>query len=284
MTIAKIGKVAVLQPLGTGAHSTIVKVRREADGREYALKVVPIDGDADKKFLDQAEHEFRVGQLLDHPSLMKVWSFETETDWRFRVKTAKLLTEFVPGDTLDNVPLSNPARMLRVFEKVAAGLVHMHKRGVIHADMKPGNVMLGPGTRVKIIDYGLAWVAGEPKGRVQGTPGYLAPETATHKMVNERTDIYNFGATMYRLVTFQTPPSTVPPVEGMEHTEATFARALKPVTDIVPGVNPGLAQLIHHCLRFKARGRPERMSEVQGALDRLADDAAAEHGDPDEAG
>ena len=62
---------------------------------------------------------------------------------------------------------------------------------------------------MKVIDYGLAWIKGEPKDRVQGTPEYMAPETVEHKLINERTDIYNFGATMYRLVTLQLPPSGV---------------------------------------------------------------------------
>ena len=91
-------------------------------------------------------------------------------------------------------------QLVQVFEKVAAGLVHMHRRSVCHADLKPNNIMLSRAGDVKIIDYGLAWIKGEPKDRVQGTPEYMAPETGQAQVVNERTDIYNFGATMYRLV------------------------------------------------------------------------------------
>ena len=75
--------------------------------------------------------------------------------------------------------------------------------------MKPNNILLSRSADVKIIDYGLAWIKGEPKERVQGTPEYMAPETGRHKLINERTDIFNFGATMYRLVTFRLPPSTL---------------------------------------------------------------------------
>ena len=101
------------------------------------------------------------------------------------------------------------AKLVQVFERIADGLTHMHKQGVFHADLKPNNLILGRGTRVKVIDYGLAWIKGEPKDRVQGTPEYMAPETVEHKLINERTDIYNFGATMYRLVTLQLPPCWV---------------------------------------------------------------------------
>ena len=93
--------------------------------------------------------------------------------------------------------------------------------------------MLGRGLTVKIIDYGLAWIKGEPKDRVQGTPEYMAPETATNKLVNERTDIYNFGAMMYRLVTFRLPPSAVPE-GGLEVDKKTFKSMLKPVGELNP--------------------------------------------------
>lgn len=272
MADEKIGKVKILKTLGSGAHSTILHVRREADGREFALKLVPIEGDDDKKYLDQAKHEFRVSQLLNHPNLIKVIAFETECDWLRRVKKAKLLIEFVNGDTLDHVKLLKITKMLRVFEQVAAGLVHMHKQGVLHADLKPGNIMMGKGGVVKIIDYGLSWIKSEPKDRVQGTPEYMAPETVQRKMVNERTDIYNFGATMYRLVTLKLPPMIIPGAEGVEMTERQFKEQFVPVDEINRGVPKELAELIHKCLSFKAQNRPERMSEVQGTLDRLADE------------
>ncbi len=280
MAIDKVGKFQILATLGAGANSSILHIRRAEDSKEYALKVVPIESDEDKKYLDQAKHEFRIGQMLNHPSLVKVYCFETESDWRFRVKKAKLLVEYVPGKTLDKVPLLRMAKMLRVFEKVASGLVHMHKQGVIHADLKPSNLMLGKGTNVKVIDYGLAWVKGEPKDRIQGTPEYIAPETLAHKQISERTDIFNFGATMYRLVTFKLTPSLMPEL-GVEVTEKVYKERFQPVQSLNPIAPKPLCDLIHKCLSYNALKRPERMSEVQGTLDQLADDAAATL-DPDE--
>src|SRR5437667_234400 len=78
---------------------------------------------------------------------------------------------------------------------------HMHRRGVFHADLKPLNILLSKQGEVKIIDFGLAWIKGQKKDRVQGTPEYMAPEQSRQSIVNAQTDIYNFGATMYRLVT-----------------------------------------------------------------------------------
>ncbi|MCI0701264.1 MAG: serine/threonine protein kinase [Planctomycetia bacterium] len=272
--IDKIGKFTILNTLGTGAHSSILHVRRSDDENEYALKLVPIEDKDDLKYLEQAKHEFRVGQMLNHPNLVKVYAFETEGGWFSGPKKAKLLLEYVPGKTMDKLPLQRMAKLLRVFERVADGLTHMHKQGVYHADLKPNNLIYERGTRVKVIDYGLAWIRGEPKDRIQGTPEYMAPETVSHKLINERTDMYNFGATMYRLVTLQLPPRWMTGEDSLPMDKKIFKEQLKPVRSINPIVPEGLADLIHQCLNPDANKRPERMSQVQGTLDQLADEAA----------
>jgi serine/threonine protein kinase len=282
MLIDKIGKFTVLNTLGSGAHSSILHIRRDADSKEYALKLVPIEDRDDRKFLEQARHEFRVAQMLDHPTLVQVYCFETDAGWFSGPTKARLLLELCPGTTMDRLPLVRMPKLLRVFERIADALTHMHKRGLYHADLKPNNLIYESGTRVKIIDFGLAWVKGEPKDRVQGTPEYMAPETVEHKLVSERTDIYNLGATMYRLTTLQLPPSWVTVGTTLPISKKQFKELLKPVRSLNPLVPGGLADLIHHCLEPNALKRPERMSEVQGTLDQLADEAAAQLSDPGE--
>ncbi|MBN9122987.1 MAG: serine/threonine protein kinase [Planctomycetes bacterium] len=280
MVIDRIGKFTVLGTLGSGAHSRILHVRRADDDREYALKLVNIDSKDDLKYLEQAKHEFRVGRMLNHSNLVKVYCLETEGGWFSGPKKAKLLIEYVPGKTMDKLPLQRMAKLIRIFERIADGLTHMHKQGVYHADMKPNNLILERATRVKVLDYGLAWIKGEPKDRVQGTPEYIAPETVTHKLINERTDIYNFGVTMYRLVTLSLPPSWATSPDALPMTSKMFKEQLRPVKVANPMVPDGLAELIHQCLRHNANNRPERMSQVQGTLDQLADEAAAKLDNP----
>src|SRR4029079_16720288 len=101
-------------------------------------------------------------------------------------------------------------------------------------------------------DYGLAWIKGEPKDRVQGTPEYMAPETGSHKLVNERTDIYNLGATMYRLATLQLPPLAIALPDGLPVTEKTFHEQLQPTRKRNPLAPVGFGDLIDQCLRFNA--------------------------------
>jgi serine/threonine protein kinase len=265
-----IGKFQVLGNLGAGAHSAILHIRRQADSKQYALKVVPIGSPEEKKYLEQAEHEFHISQKLDHPNVVKVYALEQVKDWMFRVKKAHLLIEYVNGKTLDEVPPLSLPKLVRVMSLISAGMTHMHSRGVLHADMKPNNVMLSRAGEVKIIDYGLAWVKGEPKSRVQGTPEYMAPETVKRKLINERTDIFNLGATMYRLVTLRLPPSTAGDPEMPADAEL-WHRQLKPVESIRADCPKELADLIHRCLSFNALKRPETMREVQFQLDKIAE-------------
>ncbi len=271
MATITIGKYTVLGTLGSGAHSSILHIRRAADGKPYALKVVSIEGKDEQKFLDQARHEFRVSQMLDHANLLKLYALETEKDWMFQVRKVNMLLEYVNGRTLDKAPPLSIPQQVQVFRAVADGLVHMHKRGVFHADLKPNNVMLSRAGEVKVIDFGLAWIKGEKKDRIQGTPEYIAPETAQHKMVTERTDIYNFGATMYRLATGHLPPATMTESGAVPLNPALWSKLLKPVRTLNSKVPGPLADLIERCLAFEAGKRPERASVIYGTLDHMCD-------------
>jgi serine/threonine protein kinase len=283
MSIKKIGKYTVQAQLGTGAHSTILRISRQEDGRQYALKIVPIESAEDKKYLEQAEHEFRVAQMLDHANLIKIFAFETQADWLFRVKKVLLLIEYVNGQTLDKLKSFSVKRLVPIFVQIASGLVHMHRRGVFHADLKPGNIMFSQRTsQAKVLDYGLAWIKGESKGRVQGTPEYMAPETIARGVVNEKTDIFNFGATMYRLVTWKLPPTLIPVPGSPQLTPKTYAQMLAQVTDLNPSAPPALGEIIRRCLEFNADQRPERVSEIQGILDKIADEIGPPEDDESE--
>ena len=264
-----IGSFQILAELGKGAHSTIYHIRRHSDSRQFALKVVPIEDKDDAKFYEQAQLELRVGQMLDHVNLIKVHALETQRDWFFRVRKAHVLIEYVNGKTLDQLQKLSVPRLVQVFAKIAAGLMHMHRRGVCHADLKPNNIMLSRAGEIKIIDYGLAWIKGEPKERVQGTPEYMAPEQSKHKTVNDRTDIYNLGATMYRLTSGQLPPSTLslPNCPGMN--AKLFHTFLKPLQEFAPDAPQQLCELIHRCLEYDPKKRPERAGEVLDVLNAL---------------
>lgn len=274
-TISSIGKYQVLSTLGKGAHSTILHVRRSADSREYALKLVGVSNPGEQKFLDQVTHEFEVAQKLNHANLIKIYCLELKRNWLFQVRKAEMLIEYVNGKTLDATPIHQD-QLVPVFAQVAAGLAHMHRRGVFHADLKPNNILYGKRGEVKIIDYGLAWIKGQPKDRVQGTPEYMAPETARSRVINERTDIYNFGATMYRLTTMKLPPPAIVGPETVRMSAKAFTSLLLPVGDLNKAAPKALCDLIHNCLSYEPDRRPERMGIILDDLKQIA----AEMGTP----
>jgi serine/threonine protein kinase len=266
----KIGPFQILGTLGKGAHSTILHIRRSGDSRQYALKVVPIESKDDEKFLEQAEHEYAVAQKLDHPNLIKVYALEKQRKWVVGpVSKVHLLIEYVNGKTMDGFKVIPLPQLVQVFAQVADGLIHMHRRNVYHADLKPNNIMISKTGDVKVIDFGLAWIKGENKARVQGTPEYMAPEQIKHRMVNDRTDIFNLGATMYRMTTWRNIPAIMsegsPPLDSKN-----WEKLLKPVKELNPKAPTPYADLIHRCIAYQASNRPENVREIKDVLDKLA--------------
>ena len=116
--------------------------------------------------------------MLNHPNLIKIYCLETQRNWMFKIRKVQMLIEFVHGKPLDQVPPMPMQKLVPTFFLIASGMIHMHGKGVYHADMKPNNILIGKRGEVKIIDYGLASCRGEAKDRIQGTPEYIAPETA----------------------------------------------------------------------------------------------------------
>ena len=250
-------KYRVVDTLGTGAGSTILQISDKNGGKRYALKVVRRQDEDDDKYIEQAKTEFAASQKLNHPAIAKVYDLRIKKSW-FKVVGAELLVEYVDGKTLDEIEAPELGQLVLIFSRVASALAHMHRRGVYHGDMKPPNIMLNKLGQVKLIDFGTAWVRGEEKNRVQGSPQYIAPEQAAERVVNEKTDIYNFGATMYRMLTGRFVQSDIP-LPGYE-------RKITPVDKINPKVVRRLNDLILACLRLNPDQRPASMVEIRETL------------------
>ena len=156
---------------------------------------------------------------------------------------------------------------MQIFEKIADASTHMHRRGVCHADIKPNNMMLSRTGEVKIIDFGLAWIKGEPKDRVQGTPEYMAPEQGKQTTVTEQTRHLQLGATMYRLVSGHLPPSAIQ--AGMNR--QMFAQLYLSVSAHVPSTPKPLSDLVDRCMAYKAANRPQRMADVRTELQAIVE-------------
>jgi eukaryotic-like serine/threonine-protein kinase len=255
-------KYRVVNTLGTGAGSTILLISdKTAGGKRYALKVVRKQEPEDEVYVQQALTEFEAAKKLNHPAISKVYDCRLKKSW-FKTVGVELLMEFVDGKTLDEIEAPELGQLVLMFCHVASALAHMHRRGVFHGDLKPGNIMLNKAGQVKLIDFGTAWVRGQDKNRIQGTPQYIAPEQANEKMVNEKTDIYNLGATMYRMLTGRFPQQGIPkPGED---------RKLVPPMKINPRIPAALNELIVASLSIDPARRPAGMFEMRDQMTAVA--------------
>ena len=256
-------KYRVVSTLGTGAGSTILQIADQTDkGKRYALKVVRRASSDDDIYVQQAETEFHASRKLNHPNISKIYDIRKKRSMLFKVQGVELLMEYIDGKTLDELESPSIGQLVLVFCQVASALKHMHRRGVYHGDLKPMNIMLSKDGEVKLIDFGTAWIRGEDKQRIQGTPQYIAPEQASDKTVDEKTDVYNFGATMYRMFTGFYVQQGIPKKDE--------TRKLQMPNKINPNIPGELNELILNCVRVDAGKRPAGMFEVYDQLKAIA--------------
>ena len=255
-------KYRVINTLGTGAGSTILLISdKTAGGKRYALKVVRKQEPEDEVYVQQAKTEFEAAKKLNHPAIAKVFDCRTKKAW-FKVTGIELLLEYVDGKTLDEIEAPELGQLVLIFCQVSSALTHMHRRGVFHGDLKPANIMLAKNGQVKLIDFGTAWVRGQEKNRIQGTPNYIAPEQANEKVVDEKTDIYNLGATMYRMFTGRYAQQGI--------LKPGDDRKLVPPVKVNGRIPVALNELIIASLNLDPSKRPSGMFEMRDQLSAIA--------------
>ena len=255
-------KYRVVNELGEGAGSKIFLISdKTAGGKRYALKIVRKHEPEDEIYIQQAKTEFEASQKLNHPTIAKIYDFHQRKRW-FKVTGCELLMEYVDGKSLDEVEAPELGQLVLIFGQVASALSHMHRRGVFHGDLKPRNIMLSKNGQVKLIDFGTAWIRGQTKDRIQGTPQFMAPEQAIEKVVDQKTDIYNFGATMYRMFTGRFVQGAIP--KPGDERKVTLPSKLN------PRIPADLNTLIVACLQSDPDKRPADMFEVRDQLSKIA--------------
>jgi serine/threonine protein kinase len=278
----RIAGYTVLAEIGKGAASDIYVVQDPRTKQVWALKQVHRITDKDQRFLDQCEDEYQIGSKLDHPAIRHPIKLIKQRHY-FRVTDYVLLMEHVDGVPLDHRPPRNMVEAVDIFRQTAEGLNHMHVRGFVHADMKPSNILVTDNRHVKIIDLGQSCPIGTIKKRIQGTPGYMAPEQAHRREITPRTDIYNFGATMYWVLLRDVIPTAMPPKgknKGSDSTNTSLVGGALDESQIErpvppheknPRIHPILSKLILDCVEVEKERRPESMAEVVQRLSIIHD-------------
>ncbi|MCX5660505.1 MAG: serine/threonine-protein kinase [Planctomycetota bacterium] len=254
----------VLSTLGHGARSTIYAVRGE-DRKTYALKHVIRGKPSDQRFLEQAICEHEVASRFLYPSIRR--SYKLIRRRRF-IRTTEIcvVMEYVDGPSLEQYVIPDILDLCKLAKEVAGGLREMHDAGFVHADIKPNNILVTPDHHVKIIDFGQSCPIGTIKERIQGTPDYIAPEQVLRKRITPQTDMFNFGATLYWLLTRHHVPTLIPRGEAGVDPKPASMRCPVP-RDINPAVPPALSSLVMSCVDNDRDQRPESMDIVIDRLD-----------------
>jgi serine/threonine protein kinase len=274
--IGRLGSYRVLKVLGVGGMGVVFQGEDPQLGRPVALKAMlpslAANATAHRRFLREA----RAAAQVRHDHVVAVYQVGEERGAPF------LAMEFLEGETLDDrlaregrLPV---AEVLRIGREVAEGLAAAHHKGLIHRDIKPGNIWLessgepgasATGGRVKILDFGLARVAGDDArltrtGTVVGTPSYMAPEQAKGLAVDGRCDLFSLGVVLYQASTGELP------FKGADTMSTLIALAREqPLPPCLVNLEvPGpLSDFIEHLL---AKGPDDRPASARAAADALA--------------
>ena len=264
--IGRIGEYQVSRELGRGGMGVVFDAFDPLLHRRVAIKVLAPYLASSRKARQRFLREARASAAIRHPNVVTIYAVNPHAGPPY------LVMEYVPGRTLrDRIRLGpiGLTAMLRIATQLAAGLAAAHGEGVIHRDVKPGNILLEDGLeRVKISDFGLALVALDAEqlssgGRPVGTPAYMSPEQVSGRRVDARSDLFSLGCALYAMGAGNSP------FQG-----ANALDIARRVTDLVPPplheVNPAVphfySDIVARLLAKDPAGRFQSAQEVHGVL------------------
>ena len=258
-------------------------VYRAADltlGRDIALKFLSAGGETDRNARAWLIKEAQAASRLNHPGIATVYEVGESEEVPF------IAMEYVSGQSLREVLQRGPIpaqQLVEVARQIADALHEAHKAGVLHRDIKPGNVLLDSKGRVKILDFGLATLVGPQRGPGEtsdafltrtarhtstgGTAPYMSPEQLRGEVTDARSDIFSYGAMIYECLTGRLPFRGETSIDIMS---AILRQPPVPVRSVIPDIAPEWEQLLDRCLAKMPEMRFQSMGEVLEALSRIS--------------
>ncbi len=274
-TPRKIGKYDIVAPLGKGAMGVVYKGFDPMIRRYVALKTINLGfaGPTDDDIVQRFHREAQAAGNLNHPNVVGIYEYGEDAGRAF------IAMEYVEGRALaDLLKEKHPfslAEIQTIVTGVLAALEYSHRMGVIHRDVKPGNIMIdGTGT-VKVMDFGIARIESSEltrTGTILGTPGYMSPEQLLGETVDLRSDLYSAGVVLYEMLTGErafTGSSFASVIYKVVHTELAPPSGLKPT---VPG---SLDALVAKACAKPVTSRFQTAAEFSAALEQAL--ASQEH-------
>jgi len=251
---------AIGDVLGSGAGSRIYEAVEKRSKSERAIKVVY--GDKHSRFVMQATNEFRVAGGLKHSNLVEILRLVTLRKF-FRPCGVALVMEYLPGKTLEESVGEPLEHLVYYFWQVGRALQCLHGYGIVHADVKPSNIMVTPSRSAKLFDFGLAGPVNAERRRVQGSLDFLAPEQVSKGVVTPQTDIYCFGASMFKVFMGMDMPSALKALSNRASSNYLSAGRM---SELNPHLPKELVNLVSVCCEGDPASRPRGMKEVTDIL------------------
>ena len=258
----KIGQIVkeryeILQVLGEGGMAFVYKARDTQLERFVAIKTLKPSYVNQETFVDRFKREARTAANLNHPNIVQIFDWGIEEEPYF-------VMEYIEGDTLTSIISKNKtislSDILFIGAQVSNGLHAAHQKGLVHRDIKPGNIMITPDGKVKVTDFGIVSLQNEESditktGSVLGTASYISPEQAQGKPVSIESDLYSLGTVLYELITGKTPFSGDSPIStATKHLTEKPEKLSTFRKDLPKGVESAILKLLEKATydRFKS--------------------------------
>jgi eukaryotic-like serine/threonine-protein kinase len=273
-----LGAYQLIDRLGQGGMATVYRAYEPALDRYVAVKVLPQIFANDPNFMQRFRREARVVAQLNHPNIVPIYHYGEDGGITY------LVMRFVEGGTLTQArgEIFAPDRAIRLLIPVAKALAYAHQQGVVHRDIKPGNVLLSDGEWPLLADFGLAKMAAASTQLTQtgvgvGTPMYMSPEQCQGNAVDQRTDIYALGIMLYEMVTGEVPFRADTPMGILiKHISAP----MPPPRQVNPAIPEVLERIILKATAKSPEHRFQTAVEMATALEQLLERAPAPAGEP----
>jgi serine/threonine-protein kinase len=259
------GRYELLDVLGRGGMGVVYRASDRVLGRTVAIKVLPAERAEDPMFVARFEREARSAAGLNHPGIVAVYDSGRDADTRY------IVMECVPGLSLAQLlrqrrPLA-AAEAVEIATQVASALAAAHRAGIIHRDVKPGNVMVDNELRVKVLDFGIARAIAATSltntAIVLGSAPYMAPEVTRGESADERSDIYSLGCVLYEMLTGGPPFSGDLGAAVMHQHNTASPRPLRELNSTTPAA---LDALVMQMLAKQPGERPQTAAQLVDAL------------------
>ena len=266
------GRYRLTDRIATGGMGEVWRGEDELLNREVAVKLLPTGRAGDESFLARFRAEARYAASLSHPGIARVYDYGESSEFG----GAYLIMELVNGDPLSAI-LARAGRLsadatLDIVSQAARALDAAHQAGIVHRDIKPGNLLVTAGGTTKITDFGIATAVAAAQashltetGMVMGTAMYVSPEQATGAPVDAASDIYSLGVVAYECLAGH------PPFTASEPLAIAFAHKHEPVPPLPADVPEPVAALVYHMLAKTPEERPVNVRAVADRADMLRD-------------